>query len=114
MIINTLHYTVIHDVAGELVADEDTEGSPLVASDPDVLPGDSVKVWWDEEEIFFPCVVKSQKPDTDSTTASECRYDGDAKTYWHNLEAEEYRHIAPTVERLSKVTVNVIKQRLRM
>jgi len=87
---------------------------PLVAPDPDVLPGDSVEVWWDEEEKFFPCVVKRQKPDTDNTTASECRYDGETNTHWHNLKAEKYRRIAPTVERLFKLTANVIKQRLRM
>ena len=86
----------------------------LVAPEPDVLPGDSVEVWWDEEEKFFPCVVKRQTPDTDDTTASECLYDDETKPHWHNLEEEEYRHIAPTVERLSKLTVAVIKKRLRM
>ena len=63
------------------VADEDTEVSPLVAADPDVLTGDSVEVWWDEEGKFFPCVVKQQALDTDDTTASECLYDGETTAH---------------------------------
>ena len=128
---HTLHDNVTHDGADEVVAegtevpplvapdaddgaDEDADMPPLVAPDPDVLPGDSVEVWWDEEGKFFPCVVKGQAPDTNDTTASECLYDGETNTFWHDLEAEEYRHIPPTVERLSKLSVKAIKKRLRM
>ena len=77
------------------------------------LPGDCVEVWWDEDEQYFPCVVTQQRADSDDSTASECKYDGETQRHWHDLEEERFRHILPTVGRLSNLTVPVIRQRLR-
>jgi len=77
-----------------------------------ILAGDSIEVWWEDQEKFFPCVVKGQAADTNDTTASECLYDGETKTHWHNLECERYRFILPTGVRLHKLTVTAIKGRL--
>ena len=77
------------------------------------LPGDCVEVWWDEDEQYFPCVVTQQRADSDDSTASECKYDGETQRHWHDLEEERFRHILPTVGRLSNLTVPVIRKRLR-
>ena len=38
-------------------------------------PGDSVEVWWEDPDGFFPCVIVEQQPDVRDTTASLCLYD---------------------------------------
>lgn len=72
-----------------------------------------MEVWWDHPECnWFPCVVKAQCEDVDSTTASLCLYDDDTHGRWHNLAAERWRRIAPTVERLSRLTMVAIRSSL--
>ena len=75
-------------VAGANDTDNDTAtagaSDSVDASDADnvvggtparIRPGDSVEVWWDQPEGFFPCVIVSQQPDVRDTTASLCYYD---------------------------------------
>ena len=78
------------------------------------LAGDNLEVWWDEESQWFPCVVTQQRPDSNSTTASCCRYDDSSEKLWHNLNDETWRRISPTKVRLGKLTIKHLRQRLRL
>ena len=73
--------------------------------------GDSLEVWWDEEDRWYPCVVSRQKEDVEGSLASCCHYDDGIKE-WHNLEDESYRVIAPTAERIGKLCCKHIRERL--
>ena len=79
-----------------------------------VLVGDSLEVWWDDEGKWFPGVVKDQRVDVDSSTVSNCRYDDSTSTWWHDLDSERYRRIAPTKARLAKLSVKNLRARLRL
>lgn len=88
------------------------ESSAMVAAG--VLVGDCVDVYWEEDDQWFPAVVGDQRPDTDSTIASNCLYDGDSsKKWWHNLESTSYRRIAPDKVRLAKLSMKNLRDRLK-
>ena len=82
------------------------------ANEQHVRTGDSVEVWWDENEAWYPGIVMHVKPDNNGT-AWECRYDDERKPYWHDLDTERFRRIPPTIERLSRLRVKRLRWRLR-
>ena len=90
------------------------DGSGVDDDDDVVLVGDCLEVWWDDEGKWFPCAVKEQRRDVDSVTVSNCRYDDSSATWWHDLDSERYRRIAPTKVRLTKLSVKNLRSRLRI
>ena len=89
----------------------DVDAADGADADDTVKPGDCLEVWWDNHKKWYPCVVKDQAEDADSTTASLCLYDDEGQ--WHNLDNESFRRIPPTQQRLSRMTVKVIRARLK-
>ena len=75
-------------------------------------PGTSIEVYWDEDEVWYPCIIKDAGTDDDGSWVSLCAYD-DAKKLWHNLEHHKYRTITPTLSRVRKLTVAELRQLLR-
>ena len=75
-------------------------------------PGDCYEVWWEYEEQWYACVVKSQSLDVGGSIASLCYYD-DGQSRWHNLPEEKIRRIKPTHARIKKLTIREIRKRLR-
>ena len=89
----------------------DVDAADGADADDTVKPGDCLEVWWDNHKKWDPCVVKDQAEDADSTTASLCLYDDEGQ--WHNLDNESFRRIPPAQQRLSRMTVKVIRARLK-
>ena len=88
--------------------------APTATETKTALPtsGDCYEVWWEFEEQWYSCVVKSQRQDVDGSTASLCLYDDDVPR-WHNLLQEKIRRINPTTDRITKMTTRNIRERLR-
>ena len=107
------HIMLVHnkpaDAADADAADADGAGDADGADT--VKPGDCLEVWWENHKKWYPCVVKDQAEDADTTTASLCLYDDEGQ--WHNLDDESFRRIPPTKARLSRMTVKVIRERLK-
>ena len=78
-----------------------------------VQPGDSLEVWWEHYDTWYPCVVKDTRIDVDETTASLCLYDDEVKGRWHNLEEEQYRRIPTNTARVGRVGKQQLLQRLK-
>ena len=105
---------VVHD---DVHAQEPVTTEKDSADTPDTTmqvacTGDSIEVWWDGEEEWFPGIVREIKPDTNGT-AWECLYDETSKKYWHNLETEKFRRIPTTMERLNRLRIKDLRARLR-
>ena len=49
---------------------EDTSATPTTTT-----PGTCLDVYWDDIEVWFPCIVKSERVEEDGTTISLCAYD---------------------------------------
>ena len=75
-------------------------------------PGTSIEVYWDEDEVWYPCIIKAAGTDTDGSWVSLCAYDDGAKI-WHNLQEHVHRSITPTVTRVGKLTVGELRRSLR-
>ena len=90
-----------------------TSATATTAATPtSTTPGTCLEVYWNEEEVWFPCIVKRQQVQADGTTTSLCAYD-DGVDEWHNLQDEDYRPIEVTEERLKKVTCRVLRSLLQ-
>ena len=81
-------------------------GSGAPADPVTMKTGQCLEVYWDEDEKWYPCVVKdtATEDDVDSTIVSLCRYD-DCEEHWHNLRDVVYKLIRPTEDRIKKVGV---------
>ncbi len=75
--------------------------SPAPAAPPS--PGTCLEVYWDEDQAWYPCIIKDTATDADGTLASLCAYD-DGVNEWHNLLNQVHRPIVPTKSRVLKLT----------
>ena len=79
----------------------------LSVADPVTMKtGQCLEVYCDEDEKWYPCVVKNQVPDGDSARIL-CRYD-DREEHLHNLRDVVYKLIRPTEDRIKKVGVAAV------
>lgn len=64
--------------------------TPITTADVtvEVRPGDSLEVWWDEYDQWYPCVVTDVAPDVGDTVAHLCHYDEERRGRWHNMEVK--------------------------
>lgn len=84
-------------------------GSGAPADPVTIKTGQCLEVYWEEDEKWYPCVVKdtATEDDVDSTIVSLCRYD-DREEHWHNLRDFAYKLIRPTEDRIKKVGVAAV------
>ena len=79
--------------------------APTQADAP--YPGVCLEVYWDEEEVWFACIVTKQRG-TSPDIHHRCAYD-DGITVWHDLKKEKHRVIAANEDRLTKLTCPILR-----